>query len=530
MRVDSAIFEPKNQIPSPVNPVMRISPVFFGFFFLLFCIPSFIPVFAQDLSTGFVPVKCERLYPEVSVFRGKARAAGVDRLPVDLKDGDEIETGVSGRAVIAISQLSDRNEVLLAPSSRVRFMRRSTGPDYDIFTVELIFGKIWVKSALRRYSELRALTNQHEILIDRGEYIVEQIGDFIHVGSISGSPRVVSRSQPGTVIVPPQQMLTVSVFGGTESVGPPKSDWRDGFDPPTPPLISPVSDETIEQNGVLSRVVLIRDSKAAASELRVHVVASDQDLIPAGGIVLTNEVGDTHSMRITPAKDRTGTAMITITATNPTGAAASSEFRLTVRPPLLPPIVPIPDQEIPENSVIEGLPIEFQAAVTAPERLRFRVNSDNRQLVPETGIQLSGSGAKRALTITPSSGQTGSSTIVITVTHQAGVTRQADFTVKVLPLKDVEENGPPGDIPNTGNSHPQKGGDDRGIQTSKPPGGEGPGSSPTSGPSIWSRYRWDIVTGTAFLFFSWMSLDNAQQYDQLATENRSLREQFMLCR
>jgi len=43
---------------------------------------------------------------------------------------------------------------------------------------------------------------------------------------------------------------------------------------------------------------------------------------------------------------------------------------------------------------------------------------------------------------------------------------------------------------------------------------------------LWVRYKWHIVASSAFLFSSWMALEEAKKYNNLASENESLKTQW----
>ncbi len=44
---------------------------------------------------------------------------------------------------------------------------------------------------------------------------------------------------------------------------------------------------------------------------------------------------------------------------------------------------------------------------------------------------------------------------------------------------------------------------------------------------LWMTYKWDIATGSAFLIFTWISMDNASKYDSLESTNDSLKSRWV---
>jgi hypothetical protein len=96
-----------------------------------------------------------------------------------------------------------------------------------------------------------------------------------------------------------------------------------------PPTISHTTDKSTKKNKAVSFSVTVGDVDNAASSLTVSKTSSNSTLVPAANIQVTG-TGATRTVTITPAASKTGTATITLTVGDPSGAAASDTFVLTV--------------------------------------------------------------------------------------------------------------------------------------------------------------------------------------------------------
>ena len=89
----------------------------------------------------------------------------------------------------------------------------------------------------------------------------------------------------------------------------------------------------------------------------------------------------------------------------------------------------IPDQIIPMNSA--SVPVAFVVGDdrTAASALLVTASSGNTTLIPNSGLVLGGSGGNRTLTITPATGQTGATTVTVTVNDGTLATQRAFHVV-----------------------------------------------------------------------------------------------------
>jgi hypothetical protein len=111
---------------------------------------------------------------------------------------------------------------------------------------------------------------------------------------------------------------------------------------------------------------------------------------------------------------------------------ATNSFLLTVKAGNTPPIISrIEDQTIAQDKSIE-LVFSLNDKETAPERLSVTKGSSNSILIPESNIELTARGTNGRVRISPAKGQTGESTIRLTVSDGDAET-STEFVVRVSP-------------------------------------------------------------------------------------------------
>jgi hypothetical protein len=140
-------------------------------------------------------------------------------------------------------------------------------------------------------------------------------------------------------------------------------------------------------------------------------------------------------MKLTPTKVAIvlGTAAL---AAGCGGGGGSPESTPTVPMPVnaAPTISSIASQTIDEGSATDVLAFTIGDAETAPDALTISVSSSNGSLVQADGLEMTGTGSNRALTIFPAEEQSGASTITISVRDSGGATSSSKFELTVAPL------------------------------------------------------------------------------------------------
>ncbi|MGE3275415.1 MAG: beta strand repeat-containing protein [Vicinamibacterales bacterium] len=193
------------------------------------------------------------------------------------------------------------------------------------------------------------------------------------------------------------------------------------------PTLSAIAAQTIQQGQSTSVSFTVADESPAS--VTVTAASSNPTLVPAGGLVLGGS-GASRTLAITPTTGQSGTATITLTATDGS-AAGTTSFVVTVPANQAPTISAVPDQRVALGTTAVG-PLAFTIGddATATSALTVSATSSNPALVPQSGLALGGNAASRTLVVTPSSGQTGTSTISLAVGDGQATTTTA-FTVTV---------------------------------------------------------------------------------------------------
>lgn len=110
-------------------------------------------------------------------------------------------------------------------------------------------------------------------------------------------------------------------------------------------------------------------------------------------------------------------------------------------PNTAPLISGIPNQTLPVGTSTPALAFTVQDAETPATSLVVTATSSNPTLVPSSAIVLGGSGTNRTVTITPAAGQTGTTTIALTVCDPS-LCATTTFVVTVNPLPVVVLSSP----------------------------------------------------------------------------------------
>jgi hypothetical protein len=202
-----------------------------------------------------------------------------------------------------------------------------------------------------------------------------------------------------------------------------------------PPTISAISDQsTIQDTPTAPIFFVIGDAVTAASSLTLYATSSQTGLVPVNNIVF----GGSDSNRIvtiTPASGQSGESDITVTVSDGV-ATASTTFAFTVvaqrPPPVVPPTIStIASITITQNCLAPTIPFTIGDAQAAADTLTLWATSTNANLLPRTGILFGGSNSNRTVTLTPVSGQTGCSDIIVYVSDGSAISSTA-FHLTVL--------------------------------------------------------------------------------------------------
>ena len=199
--------------------------------------------------------------------------------------------------------------------------------------------------------------------------------------------------------------------------------------------------------------------ETAAQTITLTASSSDQTVIPDANLTLSAGTwadGDADpTITFTPAANVTGTAVVTITATDDgtTNAvsdalAATTTFTVTVSGVNDPPTFDaVADVTVAEDATAQTVSITTvspgASADESGQTVTFTATSSDQTVVADGDIALSGSGAARTLTYTPTANANGAATITLTANDAQATnnTTTDTFVVTVTEVNDTPTIG-----------------------------------------------------------------------------------------
>ncbi|WP_437205752.1 sugar-binding protein [Planctomicrobium sp. SH664] len=196
----------------------------------------------------------------------------------------------------------------------------------------------------------------------------------------------------------------------------------------TAPTISDITNRTINEDSSTGAISFtIGDAQTAPGSLIVTASSSNTTLVPNNPINLVlGGSGASRTINVIPAANQFGTTTITVTVSDGT-LTTTDTFVLTVNSVNdAPTITNITDRTIVQNTSTGAISFTIGDVETAAGSLTVTATSSNTTLVPNNSanLVLGGSGANRTLNVIPALGQTGTSTITVTVSD--GTTTTSD--------------------------------------------------------------------------------------------------------
>ncbi|MFO1458984.1 MAG: VCBS repeat-containing protein [Verrucomicrobiota bacterium] len=200
-----------------------------------------------------------------------------------------------------------------------------------------------------------------------------------------------------------------------------------------PSLQSPASMTLVEDaQGTINFTVT--DDRTPPADLQLSVITDNPDLFPEGtlGIGIPENNNPTKSkrfLRLNPATNAFGQAMVFLIATDRNGASATNGISVVVTPVNdRPKIVALAPHYAYRGSTVRGT-IQISDAETPAESLKLRVETSNPELLPLSGIAIEGTGTQRGVVLTPAADQIGEATVTLVVDDGNDATDQAVLQV-----------------------------------------------------------------------------------------------------
>ena len=206
-------------------------------------------------------------------------------------------------------------------------------------------------------------------------------------------------------------------------------------DPPTFLAIDDIS--TNENIAVRAMPITIIDDETAPCSMEISLASSNSTLIQSGNMSYTC-TGNNYYLSFTPTTTLSGSAIITVTVTDPQGLSAISSFNLTVTETNDRPILTtIEDHTIYEDTSISGISLTTTDLEDMPCSLDFTATTTDLSLIPNENIAYTCNAGVYQLAITPVADQNGNATVIITLTDSQGLTASTQFDLTVTAVNDV---------------------------------------------------------------------------------------------
>jgi VCBS repeat-containing protein len=211
-----------------------------------------------------------------------------------------------------------------------------------------------------------------------------------------------------------------------------------------PPVLEEFIAQTIPQNSSLSGVSFeVSDEETAdLSQLILTAASNNQTLVPNANITLGGSGGN-RTLGVNPVAGQSGTAIITVRATDLGGEFSEQSFTITVEAPVVPPgpntapvISVISDRTILEDATATSIPFTVVDSEQAATALTVTATSSNTSLIPNANLVLSGTGTSRSIDVSNALNQNGGpATITVTVSDGL-LTATETFDVTVTAVND----------------------------------------------------------------------------------------------
>jgi VCBS repeat-containing protein len=263
----------------------------------------------------------------------------------------------------------------------------------------------------------------------------------LHYGTASGAYTSVTNAGAATTITVRGLVEGTTYYFGATAVGTNQleSDFSNeiSYTVPLPqntaPTLTVITNQTINEDGIAGPITFtVGDQETPVGALTLAGSSSNPTLVPSTNIVFGGSSA-TRTVTVTPVPNASGTAQITVTV-NDGELSASRQFTLTVTAVNdAPTLASISDQTIDEDAAAGPISFTVGDIETAASSLTLTGTSSNPTLVPTANIVFGGTGANRAVTVTPVANGNGTAVITVTVSDGAlSANRQFTLTVRAV--------------------------------------------------------------------------------------------------
>jgi len=201
--------------------------------------------------------------------------------------------------------------------------------------------------------------------------------------------------------------------------------------PDQPPgIVAPPAQTTAEDQALGPIAFAVDDVMTAPEALIVSATSSNLAVVANSGLTLGGS-GATRTLTVTPVAQAFGNTTITLQVSDGT-SVTSATFLLTVTSVNdVPTLSSIAAQTTAQGVATTPAPFTVADLETPAADLTLTGTSSNQALVANAGIVFGGGGTSRSVTVTPLAGQSGQTTITVTVSDGTS-SASTTFTVDVI--------------------------------------------------------------------------------------------------
>lgn len=333
-----------------------------------------------------------------------AGQTGTTTVTVTVSDG-ELSTSTS--FVLAVT-VPNTAPTLVTPSNRSTVLGRSSGAiEFTVHDAETPAGSLIV-TALSSNQTL--LSNQNIVLGGSGE---TRTITLMPSSNQMGSVAVTLSVSDGSLVTTGSFVLTITAQS-------------------TAPRISDLTNLTTAMNGNVGLTFTVSDAETAPGSLTVTATSQNTVLVPVSNIVFGGS-GANRTAIITPATDRSGTAVITFRVSDGTLSTTASFMVVVKAPGNVPTISRLYNRILDANTSTGPIPFVVTDLDTPAAGITVTARSSNPSLVPDASIVLGGGGDSRSVSITPLPSQSGNAMITLTASDGFN-SSSSSFFVTVYPV------------------------------------------------------------------------------------------------
>ncbi len=202
-----------------------------------------------------------------------------------------------------------------------------------------------------------------------------------------------------------------------------------------PPSISSIADQTINEDENSLSEITVSDDLTADRDLLITASSSNTTLVSANSVKITG-TGSTRNVQVSPVRDQSGSAVITLTLSDGASSVTTSFTLTVVSVPDAPRIEAIASRTVEEDSPVQTFSVVVEDPDSPRSNLTYQVSHTNSALVNSSKLVLTPTASGFTLLATPEPNRFGESTI--TVTASDGVlTSSRSFTLAVVEVNDL---------------------------------------------------------------------------------------------